>query len=43
MTLKEKRLELIKNKLKEAVRQCECDLEELADLTEEDLKELEAQ
>ena len=40
MTLKEFRLQAIINRIKEAIRQGECDLEELQDLTEEDIEEL---
>ena len=40
MTLKELRLQAIMDKLIHAIRQGECDLEELQDLTEEDIKEL---
>ena len=40
MTLKELRLQAIINRIKEAIRQGECDLEELQDLTEEDIEEL---
>ena len=40
MTLRELRLQAIINRIKEAIRQGECDLEELQDLTEEDIKEL---
>ena len=40
MTLKELRLQEIINRIKDAIRRCECDLEELQDLTEEDIKEL---
>jgi len=40
MTLKELRLQAIINRIKDAIRRCECDLEELQDLTEEDIEEL---
>ena len=40
MTLKELRLQAIINRIKDAIRQGECDLEELQDLTEEDIEEL---
>ena len=40
MTLKEFRLQAIINRIKDAIRQGECDLEELQDLTKEDIEEL---
>ena len=40
MTLRELRLQAIINRIKDAIRRCECDLEELQGLTEEDIKEL---
>ena len=40
MTLRELRLQAIINRIKDAIRQGECDLEELQDLTKEDIKEL---
>ena len=40
MTLKELRLQTIMDKIIHAIRQGECDLEELQGLTEEDLKEI---